>query len=565
MSELNSNQQYEISLLNYIQNYLYIKYKKESDGGEKVGLFKLNKPQMKLYNLVKKMIEEKKPIRVIILKARQMGFSTLVEAIIFAMTTLNKNIKAGIVAHEEKATTNLLNMFKFYYNHLPKELQPETKATNTKEVIYDTADGKGLGSSITCMTATPDGIGRSATFDFLHLSEYAFWKCDKNGTYSDLMQAVPDSPKSMVFIESTANGFDDFKKKWDKAVLGESDYEPLFVAWHEMEEYRRPYYGFELTKEEQELMLLYKLDLDQITWRRWCIANNCGGDLNKFNQEYPACPEDAFIASGNCMFNLQSINARLKELGEPIKRGYFQYDYVYDSIIKDMTIKNPRWVDDPKGEVFIYEEVKEYHPYVTGGDTAGEGSDANVLQVLNNTNGKQACKYKTVKDSDIFAKQCFAIGLYYNEALMNIETNYNAGVVGNMQRWNYPRFYRREVYDQIAKQNREAYGFRTTTVTRPVILDRLIPIVRDRADLIMDYETLTEMQTFCLNATGKKYEAQDGKHDDHVMALAIAYESYASMQMSHSLIYGNKELRKKNWIEESLEKQNKERRKSKWW
>ena len=549
----------KVSILNYIENYLYIKYK---DG--RVGLFKLNKPQRKLYNLIKKMQDEKRPVRIIILKARQMGFSTLVEGIVFSVVTLNRNMKAGVIAHREDATTNLLNMFKFYYNKLPDNLKPQTKATNTKEVIFDTPEGKGLNSLIKCMTATANGVGRSDTFQVLHISEFAFWQCDKMATYSDLMQSVPNTPNSMVFIESTANGFDEFKELWDKTVNGENDYEALFVGWNEMDEYRMPYYGFELTQEEKELMILHNLDYDQITWRRWCIANNCGGDIDKFHQEYPITPEEAFIASGNCMFNLQSLASRLKSLTPPVKRGYFEYDYCYDTTIKEMTVRNPRWIDDPKGEVFIYEDVKPNYPYVTGGDTAGEGSDANVFMVLNNTNGMQVCKYKTSKDSDIFAKQCMAIALYFNEALMNIETNYNAGVIGNLQRWNYPKFYRREVYDINTKETRESFGFRTTTITRPIILDRLIPLIRDNPQLVNDRETLTEMQTFCLNSSGKKYEAIKGKHDDHVMCLAIAWESYSSMQHPHHIVLKNKET-PKNWIQLAMEKQSKEKRKQKWY
>ena len=549
----------EISVLDYIQKYLYIKYK---DGT--VALLKLNKPQMKLYNLIKKMKSEGRPVRIIILKARQMGFSTLVEAIVFSTVTLNKNMKAGIITHREDATTNLLNMFKFYYNRLPQHLKPQTTATNTKEVIFDNSEGTGLNSLIKCMTATSKGVGRSDTFQILHISEYAFWQCDKNATYSDLMQSVPNTPNSMVVIESTANGFDEFKDLWDKTVNGENDYEALFVGWHELDQYRMPYYGFELTAEEKELMILYNLDLDQITWRRWCIANNCAGDIDKFHQEYPICPEEAFISSGNCMFNLQSLSSRLKNLPSPVKRGYFKYDYVYDQKIKDMTVKNPVWVDDPKGEVFIYEDVKPNYPYVTGGDTAGEGSDANVFIVLNNTNGNQVCKYKTVKDSDLFTRQCMAIAIYYNNALMNIETNFNAGVIGYLQRMHYPKFYMREVYDVSTKETRDSYGFRTTSVTRPIILDRLIPIVRDNSNLINDRETLIEMQTFCLSSSGKRYEAIKGKHDDHVMALAIAWESYSSMQHPHHVVLKNSE-KKLNWIESAMNKQKKEKRKSIWY
>ena len=565
MQKSNSEEnQVEINLLDYIQAFLKIVYKQKKEDGAKLGSFILNEPQLKLYRLIQKMIEEEKPIRIIILKARQMGFSTLVEAIIFCMVTMNYHARGATIAHDDRANKNLLEMFKTFYNNLPDALKPSVLVNNTEQMVFDNEANSGLGSSITSIIATPNGIGRGLTLDYVHMSEYAFWKCDKNQAFSEIMQAVPHSKDSIVIIESTANGYDDFKTKWDKAVLGESDFEPLFVAWWEMQEYRRPYYGFELTEEEKELMILYHLDLEQISWRRWKIANDCGGDLNKFLQEFPACPEEAFVASGNCLFDLQAITARLKENPKPIKRGYFTYDYIYDSTTKEMTVTNPKFIEDAKGEVLIYEDVKEYYPYVTGGDPAGDGSDNAVFHVLDNTNGKQVCKYKTQQDADLFAKQCMAIGLYYNTALVNIETNYDAGIIMLLQKWNYPNMYRREVYDQIAKANKDAFGFRTTQITRPIILNRLKTIVRENIELISDYETLNEMKTFCLNASGKKYEAQDGNHDDHVLALAIAYESYESQQMPHSLIYSAQKKRK-NWIEESIERQRKERRKRQWW
>ena len=158
-----------------------------------------------------------------------------------------------------------------------------------------------------------------------------------------------------------------------------------------------------------------------------------------------------------------------------------------------------------------------------------------------------------------------AICLYYNEALYNVETNFNAGVVAYVERMGYRKIYLRETYDQISKETKQSYGFRTTSITRPLILDRLIPLVRENIELINDRETIIEMQTFCLNASGKKYEAIKGKHDDHVMALAIAYESYSSIQHPHHIVYPNNKEKKGSWIKQAIEKQAKERKKQRSW
>ena len=179
-----------------------------------------------------------------------MGFSTATESIIFKNVVTKHNYSAGIITHKEDATANLFNMSKRMLEYLPEELKPEQKKSNAKELIFNNDTGTGLDSKIRCMTAGGKGVGRSDTFTALHLSELGFWEGDKKATLTGLLQAVPNTPESIVIIESTANGFDYFKELWDKAVKGENDFYPLFIGWNELETYQMPYTGFELTQEE---------------------------------------------------------------------------------------------------------------------------------------------------------------------------------------------------------------------------------------------------------------------------------------------------------------------------
>ena len=180
-----------INTKKYIESCLKIKTKEMS-----VEPFILNEPQQKYYDAVKKLHEQGKPVRIIILKARQMGFSTLTEGLIFKRTSTKNNVNSGIVAHKEEATTNLFNMSQLFYECLPEPLKPQIKKSNAKELIFDNKDGTGLKSKIKCMTAGGNGIGRSDTFQNLHISEYAFWKGDKRNTLAGLLQSVPDIPES---------------------------------------------------------------------------------------------------------------------------------------------------------------------------------------------------------------------------------------------------------------------------------------------------------------------------------------------------------------------------------
>ena len=503
----------------YIENYIKIRDKK----GNVVPL-KLNEPQLKYYNIIRKLYIERKPIRIIILKARQMGFSTETEAIIFKNVVTHHNYNAGIVAHKEDSTTNLFNMSKRMLEYLPEDIKPEQKKSNAKELVFNNSEGTGLDSKIKCMTAGGKGIGRSDTFTALHLSELAFWEGNKKETMTGLLQAVPNTPESMIIIESTANGYEYFKEMWDRAVAGKSDFYPLFIGWNELKEYSMPYTGFKLTKEEVDLQEQYNLTLEQLTWRRWCIENNCSGDINQFKQEYPICPEEAFLSTGNCYFNKENIINRINNVPNPIIRGKF--NCFYDGI----RIRNQKFLEQEDGEIQIYEYPENRVPYVIGGDTAGEGSDYFTAHVINNITGKQVAVLKQQHNEIEYVKQVYCLGMFYNKALIGLENNFSTYPTQKLTELNYPNQYVRKKEDVYNTKYEKSFGFRTTSITRPYILANLQEIVHDSIEVINDKDTLREMLTFIINEKGRM-EAEQGYHDDLVMALAITYYIRSQQQM----------------------------------
>lgn len=495
----------------YIENYIKIRDKKNN-----IVPLVLNEPQLKYYNVIKEMYRQRKPIRIIILKARQMGFSTETEAVIFKNVVTHHNYNAGIVAHKEDSTANLFNMSKRMLEYLPEEIKPERKKSNAKELVFNNEQGTGLDSRMKVMTAGGKGIGRSDTFTALHLSELAFWEGDKKVTMTGLLQAVPNTPESMIIIESTANGYEYFKEMWDRAVAGESDFYPLFIGWNELKEYSMPYTGFDLTQEERELKEQYNLTLDQLTWRRWCIQNNCSGDINQFKQEYPICPEEAFLSTGNCYFNKENIINRINTAPEPLVRGKFTC--YYDGI----RIRNQKFLEQDDGNIKIYEYPQKRVPYVLGGDTAGEGSDFFTAHVINNITGKQVAVLKQQYNEIEYVKQVYCLGMFYNCALIGLENNFSTYPTQKLAELNYPNQFVRKKEDQYNNKYEKSYGFKTTSITRPYILGLLQEIVHDNIDVIHDKETLREMLTFIVNDKGRA-EAEEGYHDDLVMALAISY------------------------------------------
>lgn len=508
-----------INTKRYIEEYIKIRNKEG-----KIIDFKLNNPQQRLYDIIKEQKQAKKPVRVIILKARQMGFSTLTESILFKETVTKFNRKTGIITHLNSATTNLFNMSKLMLENLPPDITPSIQKSNAQELIFDNESGTGLKSKIKCMTAGTKGVGRSDTFDNLHLSELAFWEGDVTATLTGLLQAVPNLPDTMIIIESTANGYEKFKELWDQAVNGESDFIPLFVAWYELPEYSMPYSGFKLTAEEEKLKELYNLTNEQLEWRRWCIRNNCQNDIEQFKQEYPSNPEEAFIGTGRCIFDKEAIIDRLRRIPKPIKQGYFIYN---EEDAKHNIMSNIKWVNDKKGCIKLYKlpNTPAFTEYCIGGDTAGDTlGDEFSSDVVDAKTLEQVATLTMDVDEDLYAKQMYCLGMYYKWALIAVETNFSTFPQKKLEELGYPKFYVRETVDRFDKSVTKQFGFNTNRKTKPLILGELVELVRDHPEIFNDEKTLRQMLTF-VKKDGGKLEAEEGYHDDKVMSIAITHHS----------------------------------------
>lgn len=500
--------------MDYIESCLKIKTKSGT-----VVPFRLNDAQRKLYAVAKRQQDAGKPVRLIILKARQLGFSTLTEGLIFHACATRRNVNALIVAHREDATANLFRMSKLFYDELPAPVKPMLRASNAQELVFENPSKlrserearPGLRSRIRCATAGGRGIGRSDTLQCVHLSEYAFWPEGADGkasTLAGILQAVPSLPGTMVVIESTANGFEDFKERWDAAVAGENDFEPVFFAWFENPDYSMPVVpGTEWTPEERDLKAAYQLTDGQLQWRRWCIANNCGGSLDMFRQEYPASPGEAFLHSGTGVFDNEQIVLRLERLPEPAGRGEFA---------------DGEWKESETGAITLYELPEDGVPYVLGGDTAGEGSDYFTAIVIDNVSGRIVAKLRQKYSEPEYVRQICALGRFYNNALVAIETNFSTYPVMKLQEMEYPNQYSREREDTYTRQMKKSYGFRTDRQSRPRAIANLVEVFSSHPEWFTDRELLEEMLTFCYNEDHRP-EALAGKHDDLVMGAAITY------------------------------------------
>lgn len=507
----------------YMERFLVIRTKEG-----KLAPLKLKPAQEKLYEAMKREHEAGRPVRIIVLKARQLGFSTVIEGMFFHDTATRPLVRTMILAHDEESTSKLFRMNKLFYDLLPDALKPMKKNSNAREIVFENptrdaeekAASPGLMSSIRCVPAAGGGVGRGDTVTNVHASEAAFWR-NMNETLDAFMQAVPDSPDTAVVIESTPNGFNAFKTLWDDAQAGRNGFVPLFFAWYEEPGYRRPVEpGTVWTDEEEDLRKAYGLDDEQLAWRRWCIKSKLRGDSEKFKQEYPSCPEEAFLLSGNPFFDNAAVLTRMQTAPEPVGRGRFLYGESENGCPVDWT-----WQEDERGEITLWRYPEEWVPYVFGGDTAGDGSDRFTAHGLDNTTGDQVAQLLYDGSSELwYAQQMYCLGMHYNTALLAVEINYSTYPQRKLEEWGYPKLFIREKPDDMRRQLDEyKWGWRTDPRTRPLMLANLHTVAEQTIEMLASRDLLGEMLTF-IRSEDMREEAAAGAHDDLVVAAAIAHQ-----------------------------------------
>ena len=495
------------------------------DKNQKTMPFFLNDVQHDFIDTLNKAIDDFEQglitdISLLVLKGRQQGFTTLVTAYQLSCSILNRNFQGYTLADKsDNAEAIFQNKAKFPYGQLPDALKPTEKFNNRKQLLFEK-----INSSWAVDTATKD-VGRSRTVNFFHGSECAFWKDGIAPIQGALGEAF--TRNCIKIYESTANGYNDYQKMWDSGV-----HINCFYEWWRTKEYRIAFQSEEVKEEflafiaskndwiNKRLQWLQDeqgLDVEQLYWYWNKYDKYLDKDLIK--QEYPCTPREAFLLSGKNVFDTETLLTRLAQNPKPIKIGYFKYDY------DGLRISNVKWIPDRNGYIRIYQlpNTPEVSKYCIGGDTAGEGSDYFTGHVLDARTGVQVASLKHQFDSDQYTRQMYCLGMYYKWALIGIEANFDSYPIKELQRLGYPHQYVRDAVDTYTGKKEKRFGFKTTSLTRPTIISRLIAIVRDHAESINDKDTLEELLTIVRNEKGR-IEAPEGGHDDQMMGLAIAHE-----------------------------------------
>jgi hypothetical protein len=463
-------------------------------------------------------------VRMVVLKARQQGLSTVISAWQYWWLSQRKAMKGLVMAHEADATTTLFDLYKRLHDNVPDIVRPSTKYSSRTELVFDRLD-----TALRVATAGGRGVARGETLTVAHLSEVAFWPVAfANANFNGLIKAVPKTKGTAVFLESTANGATGiFHDMWENAVNGTNGYGAFFSAWHESAEYRDPAPAdFVRTPEEEDLAAEFNLDNDQLFWRRREIATN---GLDLFKQEYPATADEAFLNTGRPIFNAEYIQERLKAPNTPITLMCVEETYD-DKTGRALPLRVIR--ENARGELKVYRELDPSETYVIGADVgmglraggkAGKkDGDPSVAQILD-SQMRQVAVWRGNVHPDVFAKILVTLGYHYNSAMIAPERN-NHGLVTcvAIRDMDYPYIYTEQPEGTLeAEKDSINLGFFTSERTKPLIIDTLRAADREREIEINDTETLREMLSFVVTESGKM-EAEQGKHDDCVMSLAIA-------------------------------------------
>lgn len=472
--------------------------------------FKLNDAQAYVTRKLDKQLAETGRVRAIILKARQQGISTYCSARVFWKSYYSPHSRSVVLAHDGATSDALFTMSKNVIKNMDPEFKPKEQKSNAKEIILQSPaykDKEAVGSYRLYTAGSPEA-GRGTTPTIAHLSEVAFWQHDEK-ILAGLFQGISEAAGTEVILESTANGArGEFYRLWKGAVAGENDYIPIFLPWFLTKEYRRNCpVDIEFTQEEEDLMKRFRVDEDQIYWRRLKIAES--GEM-KFRQEYPSTPEEAFITSGSNVFSLEKLDKLLPSA--PSSR-------------RTWDLNSKMFEDNKEGKLYIFDYPEWDTNYVIAADVSlGVGQDYSVGIVMNQQYKVIAMYRDNRIDPSLFGEVLFYLGRYYNNALLCVESNsMGVATLQKLSSMDYVNLYKQTKIANVSKDEGLRLGFRTTAATKPAIIGNLKNLIENEEVNIPSNIIIQELKDYISTDTGKT-EAAPGSNDDTVIAIAMCCE-----------------------------------------
>jgi hypothetical protein len=559
--------------------------------------------QRRLYAALAQQRAAGLPQRAIVLKSRKVGISTATSGLILQELLWHKNRRGVIVAQDHETAGELFDIADTMYAELPAdpEIKPPLASRTTsrggaktlkwgeRSRLEQERGNKGHNSTLKIDTASEVQAGRGKTIAYLHCSEVAFWPDKKKMT--SLLNAVPERPGTVVILESTANGHNFFKKRWDRAERGQGGFTPVFIGWLEDENCVRPFtdpderarfietigtgdYG----ADEQTLRDDFGATPEQLNFRRYAIDDKCDGEIATFKQEYPTFAQEAFVGSGKHVFSVVFME-RAKRRAEAIEQlppekggpqlGVLQATETKERRVGGDTFEVPtkamwvpseatgfphtfdfwtRWLASgallkqayERGEITAEQLEAGLDPEETIDERAGQfivsvdpaGGEENTtgdedayhgIQVIDHRTHEQVAELQTRNlDHDQLADQAFLAALFFNAALITVETTGGYGTPVARRLWDklgWRRMYKRKRLEQAGDKTSNVLGFDTNRTTKPMMIAGLTEMLREGTHGIRSRRLVLQLTTYI-------YDEKTGKArpDDEAFAdLLTAY------------------------------------------
>lgn len=576
------------------------------DAGSDV-LFRLWYPQRILVSRFEEKRRAGKPIRLILLKARQWGGSTTTQLYMAWLQFFHKKgLNSLIIAHQGAASDEIRDMFDTMIREYPVEFLHELGDEWSEDEPKIVGVGKSgstsrvpqRGCKIKIGTAErPDGC-RGGAYSLVHLTEVGIWKKTDGKSPEDIVRSACSGillrPLTMIVMESTANGTGNFFHTEYKAAADpniKSQYEALFIAWFQIPKYRIPFESATQAREFARWLWLNRENNNVMSrreesgkylwwlWQKgaaleaihWYIEERAGKNSHDvMASEFPSDDNEAFVHSGSMVFDKLLVD----EFKRDCKPPRFIGDVYADRDEGDEALVNLRFHEDRQGQLCIWskpetdDDVEITDRYLTIVDVGGRSdkADWSVILVIDRLNMIEGLPPAVVAqwyghcDIDRLAWKAAQVAAYYNESLLVIESNTlethdrERQVEGGDQSLYilnqisniYPNLYaRRQSEDEIRQGAPRKYGFHTNISTKPMIISTLIKVIREHLYTERDEGCLMEYLTYERKPNGA-YGAIDGAHDDRLMTRAIGMHiCFYEMDLPRILPIANRTYKKR--------------------
>lgn len=561
-------------------------YIKRKGGGTDV-LFRLNRPQRKLIKRLEKRRKAGKPIRLILLKARQWGGSTAIQIYMAWLQLVHEvGLNSLIIAHQVAGSDEIKDMFDRMIKSYPAQMLHElgeAYAPNEPKMV-------GVGKSgnifrvpqrnckIKIGTAERPNSCRGGDYNLVHLSEVALWKETDGKKPEDIVRSACSGillrPYTMIVYESTPNGVGNFfHKEYLAAKKGLSQFEAMFVAWFEIEQYELPFaneaekYAFAKKLFENRRNDEVKSDREEpgtYLWRLWEKGATLEAihwyvsERSKYTNhgdmasEYPSDDIEAFTYSGRKVFSSEDV-----EQFRPACRAPRWIGEIYGSADEgEKAIEGLRFKKEADGRLFMWhdversddEEVTDQYLVIVdvckGHTKNADFADILVLNRQPMMDGEPpvvAAEWHGHIDMDKLAWKAMQVAAYYNNALLVIESNTletnntkgEAEYILTLIHEVYGRqlYARKQSAEDIRQGLPKKYGYHTNPLTKKVVIYNLKVVIRERLYIEREEACLDEYLTY-VETENNVFEAMEGYHDDRLMTRAIGMQvCYHEMEL----------------------------------